>query len=217
MKWDDTSDFLQLDAVLVSFVMLTDNFHSSNEVVETFSQVRLGGGGSSDVTDGQRRVESCNKLSVFRTSVENVLSWLEFLLVLMFGIMKSFWKFERSNYSQILAEKQNNRDQQDQIIRCSLVETNKLRQEPGFKKLNQGFKNYVSRSEKCQLVQESAMDTSNFPSSSESMQGCQCGFEQSSSLECSNQRLRLRLRLGAGHGVVLAIKKTHLLKMSSGK
>ena len=36
-------------------------------------------------------------------------------------------------------------------------------------------------------------------------------------MECSNQRLRLRLRIEAGHGVVLAIKKTPLLKMSSGK
>ena len=105
VKWDATSDFPQLDAVFESLVMLTDNFHSYNEVVETFSQFHLGGGGSSDVTDGQRRVESCDKLSVFRISVENVLSWLEFLLVLMFGIMKSFWKFERSNDSQILAEK----------------------------------------------------------------------------------------------------------------
>ena len=215
VKWDATSDFHQLDAVFESLVMLTDNFHSSNEVVETFSQVHLGGGGSSDVMDGQTRVESCDKLSVFRTSDENVLSWLEFLLVLMFGIKKSFWKFERSNDSQILAEKQNNRDQQEQILGFSLVETNKLRQEPGFTKLNQVFKNYVSRSEKCQLAQESAMDTSNFPSSSESMQGCECGFEQSSSLECSNQRLRLRLRIEAGHGVVLANKKPHLLKMSS--
>ena len=75
VKWDATSDFPQLAAVFESLVMLTDNFHSSNEVVETFSQVHLGGGGSSDVGDGQRRVESCDKLSVFRTSVENVLSW----------------------------------------------------------------------------------------------------------------------------------------------
>ena len=217
VKWDATSDLLQLDAVFESLVMLTDHFHSSNEVVETFSQVHLGGGGSSDVTDGQKRVESCDHLSVFRTSVENVLSWLEFLLVLMFGIMKSFWKFERSNDSQILAEKQNNRDQQDQILGCSLVETNKLRQEPGFKKLNQVFKNYVSRSVKCQLVQESSMDTSNFPSSSEIMQGCEYVLKQSSSLECSNRRLRLILRIEAGHGVVLAIKETPLLKMSSGK
>ena len=136
VKWDATSDFPQLDAVFESLVMLTDNFQSYNEVVETFSQFHLGGG-SSDVTDGQRRVESCDKLSVFRTSVENVLSWLEFLLVLMFGVMKSFWKFERSNDLQILAEKQNNRNRQDQIFGCSLVETNKLRQEPGFKKLDQ--------------------------------------------------------------------------------
>ena len=218
MKWDATSDFPQLDAVLESLVMLTDNFHSSNEVVETFSQVHLGEGGSSDVTDRQGRVESCDKLSVFRTSVENVLSWLEFLLVLMFGIMKSFWKFERSNDSQILAGKQNNRNQQDQILGCSLVETNKLRQETGFKKLNQVFKNYVSRSEKGPLVKESSMDTSNFPSSSGgSMQGCEYVLKHSSSLECSNQRLRLRLRVEEGHGVVLAIKKTHLLKMSSGR
>ena len=217
MKWDATSDFSQLDAVFESLVMLTDNFHSSNEVLETFSQVHLGGGGSSDVTDGQRHVESCDKLSVFRTSAENGLSWLEFLLVLMFGIMKSFWKFERSNDSEILAEKQNNQNQQDQILGCSLVDTNELRQEPGFKKLNQVFKNYVSRSEKCPLVAESSMDTSNFPSSSESMQGCEYVLKQSSSLECSNQRLRLRLRIEACHGVVLAIKKTHLLKMSSGR
>ena len=217
VKWDATSDFPQLDAVFESLVMLTDNFQSYNEVVETFSQFHLGGGGSSDVTDRQRRMESCDNLSVFRTSVENILSWLEFLLVLMFGTMKSFWKFERSNDSQILAEKQNNRDQQEQILGFSLVKPNKLRQEPGFKKLNQVFKNYVSRTEKCQLVQEREMDTSNFPSSSESMQGCECGFEQSSILECSNQRLRLRLKIEAGHGVVLAIKKTPLLKMSSGK
>ena len=217
VKWDTTSDFLQLDAVLESLVMLTDNFHSSNEVVETFSQVHLGGGGSSDVGDGQRRVESCDQLSVFKTSVENVLSWLEFLLVLMFGIMKSFWKFGRSNDSQILAGKQNNRNQQDQILGCSLVETNKLRQEPGFKKLNQGFKNYVSRSEKCSLVAESSVDTSNFPSSSERMQGCEYVLKQSSSLECSNRRLRLILRIEVGHGVVLAIKETLLLKMCSGK
>ena len=149
VNWDATSDFLQLDAVFGSLVMLTDKFHSYNQVVETFSQFHLGGGGSSDVTDRQKRVESCDKLSVFRTSVENVLSWLEFLLVLMFGIMKSFWKFEKSNDSQILAEKQKNRDQQEQILGCPLVETDKLRQEPGFKKLNQVFKNYVLRSEKC--------------------------------------------------------------------
>ena len=49
------------------------------------------------------------------------------------------------------------------------------------------------------------------------MQGCEYVLKQSSSLDCSNQRLRLRLRIEAGHGVVLAIKKTHLLKMSSGK
>ena len=75
--------------------MLTDNFHSYNEVVETFSPFHLGGGGSSDVTDRQRRVESCDKLSVFRTSVENFLSWLEFLLVLMFGSLRNpmFGKF----------------------------------------------------------------------------------------------------------------------------
>ena len=134
----------------------------------------------------------------------------------MFGIMKIFWKFEGSNDSQILAEKQNNRDQQDQILGCSLVETNRLRQKPGFKKLNQVFKNYVSRSEKCPLVAESSMDTSNFPSSGESMQGCEYVLKQSRSLECSNQRLRLRLRIEAGHGVILAIKETPLLKMSSG-
>ena len=135
----------------------------------------------------------------------------------MFGITKSFWKFERSNDSQILPKKQNNLNQQDQILGCSLVETNKLRQEPGFKKLNQVFKNYVSRSEKCPLVAESSMVTSNFPSSSESMQGCEYVLKQSSSLECSNQRLRLILRIEAGHGVILAIKETPLLKMSSGK
>ena len=97
------------------------------------------------------------------------------------------------------------------------METNKLRQKTGFKKLNQVFKNYVSSSEEGPLVKESSMDTSNFPSSSESMQGCEYVLKQSSSLECSNQRLRLRLRIEAGHGVVLAIKETPLLKMSSGK
>ena len=58
------------------------------------------------------------------------------------------------------------------------------------------------------------MNTSNI--SSGGMQGCECGLKQSSSLRVSNQRPRLELSHEVGHGVVLAIKKTPLLKMSSG-
>ena len=90
VKWEATSNFPQVDAVLASVVMLTDNFQSYKEVVETFSRFHVGEGGSSDVTDRERSVESCDKLSAFRTSVGRVLSWLKFLLILMLGIMKSF-------------------------------------------------------------------------------------------------------------------------------
>ena len=80
------------------------------------------------------------------------------------------------------------------------------------------FENYVSRSEKGPLVPEYAMDTPNFLlHSGGSMQGSEYVRKQSSSLGCSNQRPWLRLRFEAGHGGVLAIKKTHLLKMSSGR
>ena len=41
VKWDAASDFPQLDAVFESLVMLTDNFQSYNEVVETSSQFQL--------------------------------------------------------------------------------------------------------------------------------------------------------------------------------
>ena len=78
------------------------------------------------------------------------------------------------------------------------------------------FQNYVSRSEECPLDPESAMDTSNSPPRSESMQGCEFVLKQSSSLGGNNQRLRLRFSLESGHGVVVAIKKTPLLNMSSG-
>ena len=61
------------------------------------------------------------------------------------------------------------------------------------------------------------MKTSKFHPRSESMQGCDCGLKQPSSLGGSNQRLQLRLRLEVGRRVVLAIKKTPLLKMSSRK
>ena len=105
------------------------------------------------------------------------------------------------------------------MLGCSSVEPDKFRREPVLKKLKQVFKNYVSRSEKRLLVPESAIDTSNFPlRSGRSMQGCEYVLKQSSSLGCSNQRLRLRLRRSkAGHGVVLAITKTPLLKKSSGR
>ena len=215
--WEATSDFPHVDAELASIIGLPSNFYSYKEVVETFCYVHLGEGGNSDVMDRPRRVESCDNLSVFRTSVGNVLTWLEFLLFLMLGIKKSFWKLERGNDSKILAVKPFTRNQRDQILGCSSVETNEWRQEPGLEKLKQVFRNYVSRSEKCQLVPENAIDTSNFPSSIENMQGCESGFEQSSSLGCSNQRLRLNLRLKVGHGSFLAIKKTPLLKMSSGR
>ena len=124
---------------------------------------------------------------------------------------------EKSNDSQIIAVKPNNQNQQDQILGCSLVETNELRQETGLTKLKQVFKIYNSRSVKFPLVPESAMDTSNFPSPSGIMQGCDCGLQQSSCLGGSNQRLRLRLRLEVGHRIILAIRKTPLLKMSSGR
>ena len=74
--WEATSNFPQADAVLASVARLAGNFYCHNEVVETMSQVL------------QRRVESCDHLSVFGTLVGNVLSWLEFLLVLMLGIIR---------------------------------------------------------------------------------------------------------------------------------
>ena len=127
--WEATSNFLQVDAVFASVVRLAGSFHNYNDVVENICQVNLGEGGSSDVTNRRRGVESCNQLSVFRTTVNDVLSWLEFLFVLMLGIMKSSRRLEISNDSKILAVKPNNRKQEDQIFGCFLVETNKLRQE----------------------------------------------------------------------------------------
>ena len=131
--------------------------------------------------------------------------------------MKSFWKLERTNDSQILAVKQNNRNQQDQILAFSLVEENELRHEPGLMKLNQVFNNYISRSEKCPFVPEKSMDTSNFPRRFESMQGCECGLKQSTKLGGRNMRLWLRVTLEVGQGVVFAIEKTPPLKLSSGR
>ena len=217
VMWETASNFPEVSAVLASVVSLAGNFYCYNEVVETISQVILVERGSNDVTEKQRRVESCDHLSVFGTLVESVLSWLEFLLVLMLGIKRKFWKLEKTNDSQILAVKPNNQNQQDQVLGCSLVETYELRQETGLMKLKQVFKNYNSRSGKSPLVPESAMDTSNFPPCSGSMQRCDCGLKQSSSLGGSNQRLRLRLRLEVSHRIVLAIQKTPLLKMSSGR
>ena len=80
---------------------------------ETIIQLNLGG--SSDITKRRRLVDSRDHLSVFRTwkLVGNVLSWLEFLLVLVLGIMKKFVKLERANDSQIIAVKPKNRNQQD--------------------------------------------------------------------------------------------------------
>ena len=177
--WEDTSVCPRVETALASSVILTDNFHGYNEVVKTISQFHVGEGGSSDVTDRPRGVEPCDHLSVFRTLVGSILSWLEFLLVLIIGIMKSFWKLERANDSKILAVKPNNRNKQDQILGCSLIETNELGQKPSLKKLKQVFKTYVSRSEKCPSVPESAMNTSNFPQrSSENMQGCECELKQ---------------------------------------
>ena len=133
--WEALSDFRQVNAVSGLFVRLADSFRNYNEVVETISQINLGEGGSGGVTDRRWRVESCDHLSVLRTSIENILSWLEFFFFLMLGIVKSFWKLERNNDSQILALKPNNRNQQDHVLGCSLIETNELRQEPGLKKL----------------------------------------------------------------------------------
>ena len=76
--WEATSDFPEVDAVLASVVMLTDNFQSYNEVIETISQFHLGEGRNSDVTNA------------FMTSVRNVLSWFVCLLFLILGIMTSF-------------------------------------------------------------------------------------------------------------------------------
>ena len=105
----------------------------------------------------------------------------------MLGIMESFWKLETANDSQILAVKARNPNQQDLILGCLLAETNKLRPEPGLKKPNHAFKIFGSRFEKCPLVPGSAMDTSNFPPLSESLQGCEWWLIQLSSLVGSNQ------------------------------
>ena len=131
--------------------------------------------------------------------------------------MKSFWSVKRANDSPILAVKTNNRNQQDQILGCLLIEKNELRYEPGLKKPKQVSKNYISRSENCPIVPEIAMDTSNVPPPNESRQGCEYGLKTSSSLRGSNQSLWLRWRLEVGHGIALAIKKTPLLKFSSGR
>ena len=81
--------------------------------------VHLGERGSSDVTDRQWRVESCDFLSVFGTLVGYVFAWLDFLLFLMLAIMKKFWKLDRANISQILAVKPNSRNEQDNTSGCS--------------------------------------------------------------------------------------------------
>ena len=80
--------FPPVDAVFASVVMLTDNFHSYNEAVETISQVYPGEGGSSDDMDRRRRVETSEHLFVFKTAVGNFFKWFEFLLFLMLGTMK---------------------------------------------------------------------------------------------------------------------------------
>ena len=113
--WEAFSDFC-VKAVSASFVRLAGSFRNYNEVVETISQVKLGEGGSSGVTDRRWRVESCDHLSVLRTSIEKCLSWLEFFLFLMLGIVKSFWKLERANDSL----KPNNRNQQTPSYRMFL-------------------------------------------------------------------------------------------------
>ena len=152
---------------------MLSNFFAYKEVVETISQSHLGEGGSSDVADEHGGSQSCDHVSVFMTSVGNELRVLEFWLVLMFGIMKSFCNLERANDSQILAVKPNKRNQQDQIIGYSLVGRYELRLEPGSKQLKKVFRYYFSKSEKCPLVAESAMDTSNISSRSERVQGCE--------------------------------------------
>ena len=58
-----TSDFLHVETALASVVMLTDNFHSLKEVVETISQSHLGKGEISGVTDRKKRADSCVHLS----------------------------------------------------------------------------------------------------------------------------------------------------------
>ena len=110
--WEATSDFPEVDAVFASVVMLIDNFQSYNEVVETNSQVHLGEGRNSDVTDRRKCVEYCDPFSVFKTSVRNFLSWLEFLFFLILGIMTSFSKLERAKDSQNLTVKPIYRNQQ---------------------------------------------------------------------------------------------------------
>ena len=87
---ENSSEFPQVETALALVNIMADNFHGYNVVVETISLSHLGEGGSSDVTDSQMHVKFCDLLSVFRTSVKNVLSWLDFLLVLMFGITKRF-------------------------------------------------------------------------------------------------------------------------------
>ena len=64
VMWKATSDFPQLDAVFASVVRLASKFPCYSKNVAIISQVHLGEGGSSDVTDRQRRVESWVLLSL---------------------------------------------------------------------------------------------------------------------------------------------------------
>ena len=88
---DATSYFPQVETTLVLLTIMADNFHGYNETVQSHL-----GGGSSDVTDRQRLVESCNHLSVFWTSFGNVLSWLELLVVLTLTLMQKLLEVGKS-------------------------------------------------------------------------------------------------------------------------
>ena len=117
VKWEATSVCLRFETTLASVVILTDNFQSYNEVVETISQVHLGEGGSGDVTDRRRRVES---------RFQDI-GWKRFEFV---GVLacSNIWYHEKclegASDFQILAVKKSNRNPQDQILGCSLVKTN---------------------------------------------------------------------------------------------
>ena len=75
----------------------------------------------------------------------------------------------------------------------------------------------IISSEKCPLFPVRAIDTSNFSSRSELMHGCESGRKPSSRFGRSITEFWSMWRLEVGHGVVLAIKKKSLLKMSTRK
>ena len=99
MKLETTSICPQVETALALVNMLTDNFHSYNEGIESIGQVHHGEGGNTDVMNRHRCVESGNHLSVSRILVPNVLNWLEFLLFSNFGYYEKLLEVRKSQQS----------------------------------------------------------------------------------------------------------------------